>query len=285
MKTTRLITIGISMIFVLAACQAQPPVATPEPGLVETQVASTVAAQAAKMTAEYEQLLAQATPTPPPTHTPEPSPTATATVEASPTPSPTSAVAFRDDFEGALAEGWTWIRENKQLWDLSANSGYLRITLNPGNCGGVPRNIPLQPLPQDNYEISTFLEFTPIKNFQLAGLIVYQDDGNLLKLGRAFCNVQQTCVGNGIYFDNLVSGALIDGNYATSTDNPSKIYLRLQRTDNLFTGFFSEDGQNWIKIGQHTNNLQPVGVGLFAGQSCQGSVPADFDYFEIIQLP
>jgi hypothetical protein len=26
-------------------------------------------------------------------------------------------------------------------------------------------------------------------------------------------------------------------------------------------------------------------VGLFAGQSCEGTIPADFDYFEIIRLP
>ena len=285
MKVMLLLTIGILSILVFTACQPQAPITTPVVGLVETQVAATMAAQSAKMTAESEKLLSQATSTSLPTDTPEPSPTATATTEPSPTPSPTSAVAFRDDFGGKLADGWTWVRENKQLWDLSANPGFLRITLNPGNCGGVSRNVPLQPLPQGNYEIATYIEFTPINNFQLAGLIIYQDDGNLLKLGRAFCNVQQTCAGNGIYFDNVVGGAGTGGNYATSTGNPSIIYLRLQRIDNTFTGFFSEDGQNWIKIGQHTNNLQPAGVGLFAGQSCEGTIPADFDYFEIIRLP
>jgi beta-xylosidase len=283
MKTTLLFTIGVLSVFMLTACQPQAPVATPEPGLVETQVAATLAAQSVKLTAEYEELLSQATSTPEPTNTPEPSPTAT--TEPSPTPSPTSAVVFRDVFEGALAESWTWVRENKQLWDLAAYPGFLRITLNPGNCGGVSRNIPLQPLPQGNYEISTYIEFTPITNFQLGGLIVYQDEQNHLKLGRAYCDVRETCVGNGIYFDNLIAGALTGGNYATSTANPSTIYLRLQRIDNTYTGFFSEDGTNWVNIGQHTNDLQPVGVGLFAGQSCVGSIPADFDYFEIIQLP
>lgn len=271
----------------LTACQAQTPVTTPDTGPVETQAAATIAEQSAKLTAESEKMLSQATPTPPPTGTPEPTPTATATatVEPSPTPLPTSAVVFRDDFTGVLADGWTWVRQNQQRWDLAANPGFLRITLNPGNCGGVPRNVPLQPLPPGDFEIATQIEFTPISNFQLAGLIIYQDDQNLLKLGRAFCNAADVCVGNGIYFDNLVHGALIDGNYATSTANPSSISLRLQRTGSAFTGYFSEDGQNWIKIGQHTNELQPLGVGLFAGQSCEGSIPADFDYFEIIRLP
>ena len=285
MKAVLLFTLGVLILLVLAACQPQATVATPKAGLVETQVAATVAAQSIMMTAEYENLLALATFTPLPTDTPEPSPTSTATPVPSPTPSPTSSVVFRDNFEETLAGGWTWVRENKQRWDLAAYPGFLRLTLNPGNCGGVPRNVPLQPIPEGNYEIFTYVEFTPINNFQLGGLIIYQDDLNLLKLGRAYCNIGGVCVGNGIYFDNVIGGALTGGNYATNTGNPSIIYLRLQRMDNKFTGFFSEDGSNWVNIGQHTNNLQPVGVGLFAGQSCEGSIPADFDYFEIIQLP
>jgi len=285
MKAVLLLTIGVLSVLTLTACQPQATVPTPEAGLLETQVAATVAAQSVKMTAEYEKLLSQATSTPLPSDTPEPSPTATATPVPSPTPSPTSAVVFRDDFEETLAEGWIWVRENKQRWDLAAYPGFLRLTLNPGNCGGVTRNVPLQPVSQGNYEISTYVEFTPISNFQLAGLIIYQDDLNFLKFGRAYCDFGGVCVGNGLYFDNVIAGALTGGNYGTNTANPSYIYLRLQRIGNTYTGFFSEDGTNWVNIGQHTNDLQPVGVGLFAGQSCVGSIPADFDYFEIIRLP
>ena len=284
MKTTLVLTINVLSVLVLTACQPPATVVTPEAGLVETQVAATVAAQSVKMTAEYEKLVSQASSTPLPSDTPEPSPTAAATLVPSPTPSPTSAVVFRDDFEETLTEGWTWVRENKRRWDLTAYPGFLRLTLNPGNCGGVPRNVPLQPFPQGNYEISTYVEFTPISNFQLAGLIVYQDDQNLLKFGRAYCGAGGECVGNGIYFDNVISGAFTGGNYGTNTANPSYIFLRLQRIGNTYTGLFSEDGTNWVNIGQHTNDLQPVGVGLFAGQSCAGSIPADFEYFEIRRL-
>jgi beta-xylosidase len=177
------------------------------------------------------------------------------------------------------------VRENKQRWSLSANPGYLRLTLNPGNCEGVPRNVALQPAPEGSYELATFVEFTPIGNFQLAGLIIYQDDGNNLKLGRAFCNSADICVGNGVYFDNVIKGVFTGINYATSTSNPSQLYLRLQRQGTNYSGFFSEDGQNWVKIGEHSSDLTPVGVGLYGGQSCEGSVPADFDYFTITKLP
>ena len=285
MKGVLLFFLGVLLVLMSTACQPPAAVATPEVGLVKTQVAATVAAQSIKMTADYEELLSQATSTPLPTDMPEPSPTVTATPVPSLTPSPTSAAIYRDDFKEALAEGWTWVRENKQRWDLAAYPGFLRLTLNPGNCGGVARNVPLQPVPQGNYEISTYIEFTPISNFQLAGLIIYQDDQNFIKFGRAYCDAGGVCVGNGVYFDNVISGVFTGGNYGTNTANPSFIFLRLQRINNTYIGFFSEDGTNWINIGQHTNDLQPIGVGLFAGQSCVGSIPADFDYFEIIRLP
>ncbi len=115
MKVMLLLTIGILSILVFTACQPQAPITTPVVGLVETQVAATMAAQSAKMTAESEKLLSQATSTSLPTDTLEPSPTATATTEPSPTPSPTSAVAFRDDFGGKLADGWTWVEKTSNF--------------------------------------------------------------------------------------------------------------------------------------------------------------------------
>ena len=138
MKTTLAFTIGILSVLMLTACQPQATVVTPEAGLVETQVAATVAAQSIKMTAEYEELALPGHIYSLPTDTPEPSPTATATPVPSPTPSPTSAVVFRDDFEETLADGWTWVRENKQRWDLAAYPGFLRLTLNPGTAAACP---------------------------------------------------------------------------------------------------------------------------------------------------
>jgi beta-xylosidase len=277
MKTLRLVIVTFFLSLFILACQSSVSTAQSEPIKSDTQVATTMATQPLKAT-DTEQ-----PPTlPAPTDTSIPSPTPT--VEPSLTPSPTPAIIFRDDFNNVLAQNWKWVRENKQRWSLSANSGFLRLTLNPGNCNGLPRNFPIQPLPAGNYKISTYLEFTPISNFQFAGLIIYQDDNNNIKLGRAFCNASN-CAGNGVYFDNVITGVFKGTNYTTSTTNPSRLYLRLQREGNNYTGFFSEDGQNWIKIGQHTSEIKPVGVGLYAGQSCEGSVPADFDYFVITQLP
>jgi beta-xylosidase len=285
MQSTGRFTSALLLISLLAACKSDTPQNTIQPGLVATQVASTISAQVATPTALELKRSTEILDDTPPVPIETVAPTNASTSEPTPAPSQTPPVAFRDDFNTALEDGWSWLRENTQLWSLSANPGYLRITLNPGNCGSVARNIPLRPAPAGNYELATLIDFTPISDFQLAGLFIYQDDDNMLKFGRAFCSSAGQCVGNGVYFDSYINGAFTGSNFATSTTNPSRLYLRLQKADNVFRGFFSEDGENWTMIGQHTNDLISTGVGLFAGQSCEGSVPADFDYFMITNLP
>ena len=146
--------------------------------------------------------------TPAPSETPtrdDRFPIVTLTVPLPPQPSPTVNAFFRDDFSGALSEGWTWIREDSQHWSLSEKPGALRIILDPTNCRGVPGNLPLVAPPKGDYQMETLVEFNPTANFQLAGLIVYQDDYNYVKFGKAFCNLEGSCLGNGIYFDNMVA--------------------------------------------------------------------------------
>jgi regulation of enolase protein 1 (concanavalin A-like superfamily) len=197
---------------------------------------------------------------------------------------PSSDVPFREDFDQGLSPGWFWLGEDPGRWSLTERPGFLRILLDPAGCRSAPTNAPLRPEPVGDYTVETLVEFTPVSNFQLAGLIVFQDDENYLKLGRAFCEGGSACIGNGVYFDSYFAGSFADANFATSTYNPSHIYLRLQRSGDVFTASYSEDGQNWGEIGQHSSALQPQGVGLFAGQSCSGSIPADFDYFSINPL-
>ena len=285
MPSTGRFTGALLLISLLTACKSDAPQNTVQPGLLATRVASTVAAQAATSTAlELERLEALPGDTPS-VPTEAAAPTNSSTTEPSLLPSESPTVSFRDDFNAALADGWTWIGENTGLWSLSANPGYLRITLNSGNCSTEVKNVPLQPAPAGNYEIGTLIDFTPISDFQVAGLFIYQDDANMLMFGRAFCSLVGQCVGNGVYFDSYINGAFTGSNFATSTINPSRLHIRLQRFANVFKGFYSEDGEEWVMIGQHSNDLVPSGVGLFTGQSCEEGVPADFDFFTITTLP
>ncbi len=216
---------------------------------------------------------------PPPTPT---SPPPTPTVEPSPTPNP---LLFQDDFEGALGDGWHWLREKSRYWNLTANPGWLEIMARSGGLrDGNMSNVLLRDAPTGDFELQTSLNFRPKGNYQIAGLVVYQDTGNSVVLGRAFCNAA-ACVGDGFYMDMNSDGAFNPENFATKAPDADVVHLRLRKVGNVYTGLVSEDGNQWTVIGSHRGVPQPLFVGLLAGQAV-GSVPgpAQFDYFRILAI-
>lgn len=220
------------------------------------------------------------TPTPfeTPYQTPQPS-------SGMPTPSAAEYLnlEFRDDFEDKLEPGWRWIREDREHWSLSELPGYLRIILPAQELGAPRTNFLLRAAPDEAFEIEAKVLFTPSSNFQMASILIYQDDENFLRLAYAYCDLQGVCVGDGIYFDKEISDQQLWGNFATETSEISEAYLRLRRDGATFTAFFSEDGSSWSFIGQHTADFESIRVGLFAGMSSDIET-ADFDFFTIKTL-
>ena len=210
-----------------------------------------------------------------PTNSPVPSPTSAPSVEIS------SGEIFRDDFEGQLVEGWTWLAEDPSKWSLSEVSGSLQIIASDASLDGpnLPPNILLRDAPAGDFEITTSLRFTPTSNFQFAGLIIFQDNGNVLQLGRAFCDLANVCIGDGVYMDNIENGSFVGSNYQTPFRG-TVIYLRLQRAGNTYSGYVSEDGEQWTKTGEHVRDFSQIRVGLMAAQA-PTEIPAVFDYFTI----
>lgn len=208
-----------------------------------------------------------------PVDSPVPSPAPLPPIEISP------GASFRDEFDGQLAEGWTWLAEDPSKWSLSAVDGSLQIIASDASLDGpnLPPNILLRDAPAGDFEITTSLRFTPTSNFQFAGLIVFQDNGNVLQFGRAFCDLANACVGDGVYLDNIENGSFVGSNYQTPFSG-TVIYLRLQRAGNTYSGYYSEDGEQWIKTGEHVRDFSQVRVGLMAAQA-PTEIPAVFDYF------
>jgi serine/threonine protein kinase len=192
--------------------------------------------------------------------------------------------AFTDPFENQLAEGWTWLAEDPAKWSLSAVPGWLQIMVADASFDGprVPPNILLREPPAGDFEITTALQFEPTSNFQFAGIVVFQDDDNVLQFGRAFCELPDICPGEGIYFDNFENGSITGSSPMISIDIPV-LYLRLQRVGIAYTGYYSEDGENWIRLGEHDRDFSQVRVGLMAAQSAE-EIPALFDFFTITGL-
>lgn len=151
--------------------------------------------------------------------------------------------------------------------------------------GGDAKNLLVRDAPIGDFEIETRLFFTPTENFQIAGLLVYQNDDNFLMLGRAYCGFVPPCVENGIYFDHEEQGNFVGSNYAMTTTLLGEAYFRIVRQSTVYTGYVSENGANWTLVGAHTvvSGLVPSKVGLAAENSYQvvTEIPAGFDYFRL----
>lgn len=202
--------------------------------------------------------------------------------EAGTPPAPPS--TWRDEFDGSLRDGWYWKNGDSGQWNLDDVPGFLRMyasdTVTPNG------NLLLRGAANGDFMIKTRLLFEPDTDFQFAGLVIWQDEENFLQLGRAFCDVEGACVGNGIYFDKVLGGNLVDGNFAATVDSPNEAYLRLERRGDMVRAFFSYEGITWFEIGTHwiPSDFQVNGVGLTSSQDYNTpdrDIPADFDFFEL----
>lgn len=223
---------------------------------------------------------------PPPTPIPTPIPTNTPVPTETPKPTPTpDPLLFKDEFEGAIGPGWSWVNENAKRWSLESQPGWLEITTGGGGIAdGSLENLFLREVPDGNFELETKMRFEPVRNFQIGGLVILESAANFALFGRAFCKPSQVCVGDGFYLDMSYGGGYVPGNFSTPAPDIDTIYLRLRREGGTYTAYTSEDGSAWKLVGAHTSEMVPMFVGLATGQSTSGTVPAQFDYFTVTAL-
>lgn len=223
-------------------------------------------------------------PIPSPSAIPLPTPT-----EISPTSLPISTLDpafFRDDFTGQLDAAWSWVREDPRYWSLNMVPGSLQVSVGSGYVVAASNsNLLLRPAPAGDFQIETQITFRPTRNFQFAGLIIYESDWHFIQAGRAFCQGSD-CDGEGLYMNYYEEGVLVEPNYGQVYKGIDPVLLRLRREGEAYTFEGSTDGKVWFAIGRRTSQMNPLRIGLVAGQKITGnSRPALFDYFEVRSLP
>lgn len=192
---------------------------------------------------------------------------------------------FRDDFDGNLGPGWQWLREVPTNWSLTAAPGALQINADGGEVSDeTMTNLLLRAVPPGNFQMETKVTFSPTVDFQFAGLIIYESPSNLIQAGRAFCDLPDVCVGDGLYVDYYNNGSFVTPNFAAAYPE-SEVYLRLIRQGDTYTFQSSTDGNEWILRGGTVSSMTPLQIGLAAGQNTSSMIPAFFDYFEVRSLP
>jgi hypothetical protein len=192
---------------------------------------------------------------------------------------------YNDEFESGTLDGaWLWVREDPIRWGFGGplnrrGYGYLSITMQSGDLlnGNNVRNILLRNAPPGDMEISTKVDFwgeATSENDYQAGLLVYQDDQNYVKLARR--------IGGSDEIEVLaeVNGVLA---YQYSTPIASPVPLRLARAGNTISAYYSSDGIVWRRLGEPVVVDWPAPrIGLTAYSALDISpVTAYFDWFRV----
>lgn len=214
------------------------------------------------------------------TPTPQLIPKETIPTEASPDP-----LYFRDDFDSRLSAGWEWIHEDSSSWSLTAVPGMLQINAGSGSVyDDTMTNLLLHAAPRGDFQFETKVTFQPTADFQFAGLIAYESPLNYIQAGWAFCGSLPTCAGDGLNIDYYQNGEFVLPNFAVAYSETDEIYLRLVSDRGTYVFHTSPNGNEWTLQGGQSSAGQPMQIGLIAGQSRAGTIPALFDYFEARSL-
>jgi len=206
--------------------------------------------------------------------------------EATSVPCPPMSLPFIDTFDSPeLDSCWTWIREDTSHWGLTERPGWLRIVTQAGTMfeSSDAHNLLLRPRPTGDFEISCKLEIAPTENFHGAGIIIYNNDTEFVKVTRHYAG------------ENIISfqGTLANGPNIWIPDEANSLQLRLRLRGNLLTGEWSTNGVDWSYAGTCSFgwlSQSELRVGMLAFNGNQdgldaAEIPADFDYFRVDSLP
>lgn len=155
---------------------------------------------------------------------------------------------FRDDFNGRLGQGWSWLREDPNGWRATPRG--LEVRVQPGNMWGpannaknvLVRNAP--DLTKDGIEVSVTVTNQPTGQYEQVDLVWYYDDSHMVKLGQELVDGKLSIVMGREAADQTRTIAII----------PLKSFsveLRLSVTGNRINGQFRTPGtETWQAAGE-----------------------------------
>ncbi len=205
---------------------------------------------------------------------------------------------FSDDFDTDL-EGWTWEGGAGAEPVQSVSDGVLRVEIQTADTyvDVNSAQVLLRSAPEGDFIVETRLRTDVPKgccfNFAQAGLGLFQDQDNLLKLTEtAIFNTLQTEWAKEIGADRIAPGWSRYGNTVVGPPGAEWTYLRIAVTrepdEDHFTAYTSTDGASWVRGGTWTHDLSELRIALFAmgrqPETAGGALVAEFDYVRTFAL-
>jgi len=211
---------------------------------------------------------------------------------------PVKAEPFTDDFNTPTLDA-RWIMVDPSggsTFDLTANPGWLRIstTSPPGRNLRLPESLQLWNAPRlmqtsiGDFVIETKVLATFDENIRAAGILAWKDANNFIAIARMSGTFPFPPPWPMVW-QGVVSWGWTPqcgwGGFNPASINPT--YLRIQKTGNMFSTYYSADGVVW---NHHSDTVFPVGDFIYIGLVVindyhSGVFSADFDYFRVTTAP
>ncbi len=199
------------------------------------------------------------------------------------------------DRASLLSAGWDFIartssggsRNTEQTsgavvsFDQSLHPGVIRIPADEGDLWSNlnnTRNSLFRDLPSGWTSVRLKLaSFAPSRNYQQAGLVVYQNDDNYVQITRIFEGDNRFTFAT----ETQANAAVLNSILNNSTTN---LHFRLDRdpVTNAINSFFSLNGTDWTQLGAVTQQFSNPRLGIIVGASPGGFPVADIEWVEII---
>lgn len=189
-----------------------------------------------------------------------------------------------DHFDSVqLGSAWSVVKENKANWSLAKNPGALTISTTNTDVyqdNNSQDNVFLRNVSKNSdFEIIAKLSMPITANHEQAGLFVWEDADNFVKLGHVWSNgpiIETAYELNRTYRK--------PGNYAAHPGGDT-MTLKIRKMGNVYTTFYW-DGYQWLQASDPvTVDLGDVKVGLYANSIVSGnSKNALFDYFAVREI-
>lgn len=188
-----------------------------------------------------------------------------------------------DEFNGnAQGSQWQWLREDAATHSMTKKSGSLSITSQPGDVSertNNAKNILLQSTNND-WGIETKLTASRVPSQpENAGILVYQDDDNFVKLmfravvkttqmGRPGTPVQAGTI-DLMMEENGIAKSFATFNVPNPVIEGNPLILKLEKKGSLYTAYYSLDGSKFELLGSAVALLKDIRSGLIV---CDGII-------------
>lgn len=224
--------------------------------------------------------------------------------------------SISDEFnESALAKNWQWVRENPATKSLTKTAGFLTITSEVGDVSEKSNNAKNILLQSANTDWTVETKFVCSRNPsqpENAGIIVYEDDHNFVKLMlRAVTKTTRSGRANGsaetqpgtldlLIEENGIAKSMANFNLRSEITGNNALILKLDKKGSIYTATYSLDGIKFDKLGTADISLKDIKTGLivcdgvltqnvkstfyFNSDTTKPDSPFDvaFDYFRIL---